>query len=135
MTVIDALRHALTSGDPTAAASLFAEDAVLHSPAVISVDYTGREQVGRIAGFSAQVLGDIRFTDELHSADQGTHALIFEGTVAEQPAQGVLYLATRDDRIAEITLLLRPLRAVEAFVQAMGTRGAQPAVDFAAGIQ
>ena len=135
MTVIDAFRDALTGDDPTAAAPLFAEDVVLHSPAVISTDYRGRELVGRIAGFSAQVLGDVRFTDELHSAGQSTHGLVFEATVGEQPAQGVLYLATRDDRIAEVTLLLRPLRAVEAFVQAMGARGAQPALDFAAGTE
>ena len=99
MTVIDAFRRALATADP-AAAALFAEDVVLHSPAVISTGYTGRQQVARIAGFAAQVLGDIRFTDELHSPEQSTHGLVFEATVGEQRAQGALYLSTANDLIA-----------------------------------
>lgn len=133
MTVIDSFRAAIEASDPAAAVAAFAEDVVLHSPAVISVDYTGRERVGRITGFAARTLEDICFTDELHSGDQGTHGLVFEARVGDQRTQGIFYLGTSDGRIVSLTLLLRPLRAVEAFVGAMGALGAEPALDFAGG--
>jgi hypothetical protein len=133
MTVIDAFKDAVAASDPAAAVAALAEDVVLHSPAVISTEYAGRERVGRIVGFAAQVLQGIRFTDELHGADRSTHALVFEVRVGDQPAQGVFYLRTGDGHIVDLTLLLRPLRALEAFVEAMRARGAEPALDLAAG--
>jgi len=133
MNPVDAFRSAFESRDAAAAMAIFAEDVVLHSPAVISQDYSGRELTGRIIGFAAQVLEDVRFTDELHSPDGSSHALVLEARVGAERAQAILYLGTAADRIASITFMLRPLRAVQAFVEAMGSRGAQPALDYAAG--
>jgi limonene-1,2-epoxide hydrolase len=133
MTVIEAFRTAMEAKDLAAVTATFAEDVVLHSPAVIATEYAGRERVSRITGFAAQTLGDIRFTDELHGSEDRSHGLVFEATVGDQRAQGIFYLRTDDGGIVSLTLLLRPLRAVEAFVQAMGARGAEPALDFSAG--
>ena len=136
MNTLDAFRSAFETSDAAAAVATFAEDVVLHSPAVISQDYAGRELAGRIIGFAAQVLEDVRFTDELHSPEGSTHGLVLEARVGAERAQGILYLGTADDgRITGVTLLLRPLRAVQAFVEAMGVRGAQPALDYAAGTE
>jgi hypothetical protein len=135
VTVIDAFRTALETGDRSAATAGFAEQVVLHSPAVISTDYTGRELVSQITGMAVQTLQGIRFTDELHSLHDDTHALVFEATVGDEPAQGVFHVATSGGMIVSLTLLLRPLRAVQAFVDSMGSRGAQPALDHARGVR
>jgi hypothetical protein len=134
MNPVDAFRSAVVARDAAAAVATFADDVILHSPAVISQDYAGREVIGRIIAFAAQVLEDVRFTDELHSPDGSTHGLVLEARIGEERAQAILYLRTAADRIASITFLLRPLRAAQAFVGAMGSLGAQPALDYAAGI-
>lgn len=73
-------------------------------------------------------------TDELHSPDGRTHALLVDGRVGAQSLQGCLYLRTDDTGLVDdLTFMLRPLRAVEAFVAAMGALGAQPALDLQAG--
>jgi hypothetical protein len=135
MTVIDTFRTALETGDRDAATAGFAAEVVLHSPAVISTDYTGRELVTQITGMAMQTLDGIRITDELHSPHGDTHALLFEAAVGDEPAQGVFHLATADGRIVSLTLLLRPLRAVQAFVETMRSHGAQPALDHARGVR
>lgn len=85
-------------------------------------------------GFAMQTIEDRRVTDELHSSDGRTHALLVEGRVSAQSLQGCLYLRTDDAGLVDdLTFMLRPLRAVEAFVAAMGALGAQPALDLQAG--
>jgi hypothetical protein len=135
MTVIDSFRTALETGDRGAATAGFAADVVLHSPAVISTDYRGRELVAQITGMAMQTLEGIRLTDELHGRDGGSHALVFEAAVGDEPAQGVFHLATGGGQIVSLTLLLRPLRAVQAFVDTMRSKGAQPALDHARGVR
>jgi hypothetical protein len=135
MTVIDTFRTALETGDRDAATAGFAAEVVLHSPAVISTDYAGRELVAQITGMAMQTLQGIRVTDELHGQDDDTHALVFEAAVGEEPAQGVFHLATSGGQIVSLTLLLRPLRAVQAFVDTMRSKGAQPALDHARGVR
>ncbi|HEY2704933.1 MAG TPA: nuclear transport factor 2 family protein [Candidatus Dormibacteraeota bacterium] len=135
MTVIDSFRTAIETGDRGAATAGFAADVVLHSPAVISTDYRGRDLVAQITGMAMQTLSGIRITDELHGGGGDTHALVFEGNVGDEPAQGVFHLATRDGEIVGLTLLLRPLRAVQAFVETMRSHGAQPAIDHARGVR
>jgi hypothetical protein len=135
VTVIDTFRTALETGDRSAATAGFAEQVVLHSPAVISTEYAGRELVAQITGMAMQALQDIHFTDELHSVLDDTHALVFDATVGDERTQGVFHLATSGGRIVSLTLLLRPLRAVQAFVDTMGSLGAQPALDHARGVR
>jgi hypothetical protein len=135
MNPVDAFRSALETSDPAPAVATFADDVVLHSPAVISKEYAGPELAGQIIGFAAKVLTDVRFTDELHNADGTTHALVLEASVGAERAQGVLYLQTAGEQLKSVTFLLRPLRAMAAFVDAMGAHGAQPALDYTAGTQ
>ncbi len=48
---------------------------------------------------------------------------------SELPSQGFLLLRTRDESLTELTLLLRPLPTLGAFVSAMAELGAPPALD------
>jgi hypothetical protein len=102
---------------------------------VISTEYTGRERVEGILRRALDTLGQVRFTDELHSADLSTHALVFDATVTGQAVQGIFYLGIANGRIGSLTLMMRPARGQQAFVDAMLTRGAEPALDFASGTQ
>ena len=136
MTVVDRFRSAFTAGDAAALDGAFAEDAVLHSPAVISTEYRGRELVTRITGLAMRTLSDVRFTDELHGDTGGSHALVLDAAVGGERVQGVLYFTTgADGLITGLTFMLRPLRGVQAFVETMLGFGAQPALDHAEGVR
>ncbi|HEY3238693.1 MAG TPA: nuclear transport factor 2 family protein [Acidimicrobiia bacterium] len=134
MTTIEGFRKAFEGDDLPGVVATFAEDIVLHSPAVIESEYPGRSLVATIMGLAMQTVDDKRVTDELHSPDGRTHALMVEGRVGAQSLQGCLYLRTNDNGLVDdLTFMIRPLHAVEAFVTAMGARGAQPALDLQAG--
>lgn len=134
MTTIEAFRRAFETGNHAGVVATLAEDVVLHSPAVIESEYPGRSLVTTILGLAMQTVEDMRVTDELHSTGGRTHALLVEGRVGARSLQGCLYLRTDDAGLIEdVTFMLRPLHAVEAFVAAMGAKGAQPALDLEAG--
>ena len=80
-----------------------------------------------------QVLEEVRVTDLLHDEDGLTVGFVFEARVGRLPSQAFMLLRTNGDRISELTLLLRPLAALDAFVRAMADLGAQPALDAGAG--
>jgi hypothetical protein len=134
MSTIEAFRKALETGDHAGAVATLAPDVVLHSPAVIETEYPGRDLVATVLGLAMQTLEDLKVTDELHAAGGRTHALLADGRIGAQPLQGCLYLRTDDDGlIDELTFMIRPFHALQAFVTAMGARGAQPALDLEAG--
>jgi hypothetical protein len=59
--------------------------------------------------------------DEL--AGEELHGLVFETRVGERKVTGIdLIRATKDGRIAELTVMVRPLSAVAALAEAMGPR-------------
>jgi hypothetical protein len=131
---IETFRKAFEGGDHAGVVATFADDIVLHSPAVIESEYPGRELVATIMGLAMETIEEPRIPDVLHSDDGSTHALIVEGRVGAQRLQGMLYLRTDATGLVEdVTFMIRPLRANEAFVAAMGARGAQPALDLEAG--
>lgn len=135
VSVVESFRKAAESGDYSAVVPSLAPDVALHSPAVIGTDYQGSEMVGRILGPAMQVLQDARFTDVLHGEDGRSHGLVLEARIRDQRAQGFIYLQERDGLVAHLTFMVRPLRAVQAFVEEMGARGAPPALDYQAGQQ
>ena len=126
---LETLRSGLEAGDPTSVLAAFADDIQLHSPALIGPEYRGRDLVGSIVTAAMQVLEDVHVTDLLHAADPATGGIVFDARVAELPSQGFLLLRTRTGYITELTLLVRPLAALRAFVSAMAELGAQPALD------
>jgi SnoaL-like domain len=106
------LLQAIQARDRAALAELLAEDAVFHSPVA---SYRGRDEVVHLLATIGGVLDDVNVTREVDTvtfvtAQVGDHQL--DGMLDE--------IRDGDGRIAEITLMLRPLAALQAAVERMG---------------
>jgi hypothetical protein len=130
---LETLRSAFETGDPEPILATFADDVQLHSPALIGPEYRGRDVVTSIVRPAMQVLEDVRVTDLVQTGDGATGGVVFDARVGELPAQGFVLLRSKGERVSEITLLLRPLPALRAFVARMGELGAKPALDAGTG--
>jgi hypothetical protein len=127
---LEAVRSAFQVADPAPFLATLAEDVQLHSPALMSPpDYRGRNVVGPIVTLAMRVIENVRVTDFLESEDAKTGGAVFEARIGGVPAQRVVMLRAKDSGVSEITLLIRPLPALRAFVTRMGELGAQPALD------
>jgi ketosteroid isomerase-like protein len=117
-----AFRAAVESGEFDTIADLFAEDAVLHSP-IAHRPYRGPDMIAAIISAVADVLNDFRFEKEMAAEGAGDHALMFNATVDGLQIQGCDFVHTRQDGlIDEITVMLRPLKAVTVFADKMSTQ-------------
>ncbi len=104
------LIDAFLSGEATSAASLLAPDARFHSPIR---DYAGAEQITSVWHAVAGVITHARPTS-VHERDRERIAF-FVGKIKDHPVDGVLRTLTDDeDRIVDITLMLRPWAALKA---------------------
>jgi hypothetical protein len=66
------------------------------------------------------VLNDFRFDKEMVGEGTGDRALMFRATVDGLRIQGCDFVHTREDGlIDEITVMLRPLKAVTVFAEKM----------------
>ena len=126
---LEALRAGMTASDPAPILATFDDDVQLHSPALISSDYRGRQIVDSIVTAALQALEGVRVTDVVRSEDRATGGFVFDARVRDQSAQGFVLVRMDGDRVREITLLLRPVAALRAFIERMGELGAQPALD------
>jgi hypothetical protein len=103
-----------------------AKDVVLHSP-ILFKGFEGRDTALFVLGNVVEVFEDFRYLDEVHG--DGTVALRFAAKVDGRfEIEGVDYL-TLDDagRVTDLTVFLRPLKAVNAFNARMSARlGAAP---------
>ncbi len=112
--LIDAIR----GSDADTLTALLAEDVVFHSPVQT---YRGRDQVIHLLTIIGRILESTDVTRELDGVT------FFAAYVGEHPVDGVL--VQRPDeygRIAEITLMLRPLAALQAAVARMARTLAEP---------
>lgn len=126
---LDTVRSSFAAADPTPLLARVADDVQLHSPALMGPEYRGREVVASIVTPAVQVLEDVRVTDVVETEDGLAGGVVFDARVGDQAAQGFVLLRTEGEQVREITLLLRPLPALRAFVTRMGELGAQPALD------
>ena len=112
-------RAAVERADLDAAVALLADDVTFRSPAVFK-PYEGRQTVETILRTVFTVFEDFRYTDEL--AGEGVHGLIFEARVGDKSVQGLdLLRPTPDgDRIAEVTVMIRPASGLMALAEKMG---------------
>ena len=117
----DAFVHAVEARDAAALTGALAEDVAFRSPVVFR-PYEGRELVATILTEGAmKVFEDFRYTDRLEG--EGTAALIFEARVGDREVQGLdLLRFDRQGRIAELTVMVRPMSAMHALAEAMGRR-------------
>ena len=115
------LLTAIRERDREALAALVADDVVFYSPATT---YRGREQVVDLLALIGTVLEDVTATREVETVT------FIKGHSEGEELDGVLVEITDDDgRIAEITLLLRPLATLQkAVVRLAGAlaEGPQP---------
>ena len=105
--LIDAVR----GSDAESLNAMLAEDVVFHSPVQT---YRGRDQVVHLLTIIGTVLDAADVTREVDGVT------FFAAYVEEYPVDGVLVQrADNDDRIVEITLMLRPLAGLQAAVARM----------------
>jgi hypothetical protein len=116
----DRFRAAAESKDFSAIDELFAEQVSFRSPVVYS-PYEGREALGFLLGNVTQVFEDFRYTDQVETGD--TAVLVFEAKVGDRDVNGVDILRfDADDRISEMTVMVRPMSGVNALAEAMQAR-------------
>jgi len=108
---------AMLAADMTAAAGLLHPDATFTSPAVFQ-PYRGRDAVLRVLTAATQTFEDFAYTGETHGA--GVDVLRFRARVGRYQLEGVDIVTTDDDGlITDVTVMIRPLRGLEALVAAM----------------
>ena len=113
----DAFRAAAEAKDFGAADDLFADDVTFRSP-VVYKPYEGRDAVKVLLGAVVQVFEDFRYLEHVETGDVAV--LMFEAKVGDKSVQGVDILKFgADDRIAEMTVMVRPMSGMHALAEAM----------------
>jgi uncharacterized protein with FMN-binding domain len=113
----DAFRAAVESKELSAIDALFAEDATFRSPVVFK-PYEGRDQIAIILGAALRTFEDFRYLAQTETGE--TAVLMFEARVGDRQLQGVDILRfADDDRIAELTVMVRPMSGMHALAEAM----------------
>jgi SnoaL-like domain len=113
-------RAAVESGEFDTIDNIFADGVVLHSP-IAHRPYRGRDTVAAIIAAVADVLADFGFENEIGEQPAKDRALRFRAMVGDLVIEGCDFVHTGDDGlIEEITVMLRPLKAVTLFADRMG---------------
>ena len=108
---------AIMARDMTAMAGLLHPDATFTSPAVFR-PYQGRAAVLRVLTAATQTIEDFAYTGEAHGP--GMDVLRFRGRVGQYQLEGVDIVTTGEDGlITDVTVMVRPLRGLEALVGGM----------------
>ena len=77
--------------------------------------------MGVILRAVSRVFADLTYIREIGAEGQADHALVFTAKVGDLDINGCDFLHTRaDGLIDEFTVMLRPLKAVNAFAERMG---------------
>lgn len=119
-------RRAAETKDLDLLRETLAEDVVLHSP-ILFKGFEGREMSLVVLSNVIEVFEDFRYLDEV--LGDGTVVLRFAAKVdGKFEIEGVDYLTLdADGRVTDLTVFLRPQKAVQAFNERMVARlGAAP---------
>ena len=113
----DAFRAAVEAEDFSGFDDLFAEHPTFTSPVVFK-PYEGREAIRVILNAVVNVFAGFRYIDQVEGGD--TAFLMFEARVGDRELQGVDILRfADDDRIAALTVMVRPMSGMNALAEAM----------------
>jgi hypothetical protein len=113
-------RAAVEAKDLDRMRDVLREDVVLHSPVTFR-PFEGRDAVMFILGNVVEILEDFRYTAELVSGDQVV--LRFTARAGDREIEGIDFLdLDADGKVAELTVLMRPLSALTRFAELMGER-------------
>ena len=121
-----AFRRAAETKDLDLLRETLAEDVVLHSP-ILFKGFEGRDMALVVLSNVIEVFEDFRYLDEVHG--EGTVVLRFAAKVdGKFEIEGIDYLTLdADGRVTDLTVFLRPQKAVQAFNEQMVARlGAAP---------
>jgi hypothetical protein len=114
-----AFRRAVEARDFGRIGELLAQDVVFHSPIAFK-PYPGREMLATILNIMPTIFEDFAFQREIGAETDDDHALVFGARIGELWIQGCDFLHTSNDGlIDELTVMLRPLKAVHAFEEQM----------------
>jgi SnoaL-like domain len=116
-----AFRRAAETKDLDLLRETLAEDVVLHSP-ILFKGFEGRDMAMVVLANVTEVFEDFRYLDEVHG--EGTVVLRFAAKVEGKfEIEGVDYLTLdADGLVTDLTVFLRPLKAVNAFNAQMSAR-------------
>lgn len=116
----DDFRAAVEAGDAATLAACLAEDATFTSPAVFE-PYQGREAAMMVLDAVMRVFEDFRYVGAF-TGDDGREVLEFRTRVGDKQVQGIDLLTFDDETglVVDLTVMLRPLRGLEATVAAIG---------------
>ena len=118
--VAERFRTAVEGGHLEGVLELLAPTAILNSP-VSHKPFRGAETVALVLRAVSEVFEEFRYVDALEGEE--TFALFFQAKVGDKEVTGVdLFRATGDGRIAELTVLIRPLSGLIALAEAMGPK-------------
>jgi hypothetical protein len=113
-------RRAVETGDLDLLREALREDVVLHSP-VLFRPFEGRDAALQVIAAVATILTDFAYVHELAGDD--VVALHFTARVGDRELEGIdLLELDPDGRVATLTVLMRPLTALNEFRQAMAER-------------
>ena len=113
-----AFRTAVEAQDLDGMIDALADDVVFHSPVTFK-PFEGREAVGTLLGVVFRTFEDFRYTDELDG--DGLKALVFKASVGDKEVEGLDLLRFDDaGKIADFTVMVRPLSATMALAEAVG---------------
>jgi ketosteroid isomerase-like protein len=113
-------RAAWRTRDLDAWVAALSPDVVMHSP-VLSAPFRGRAAAAEVYGVLFAELGAFEIVGEL--ADGDARACFWRARLGDRSIEGVDLLRRDDEgKIAEITVMIRPLADVGAFAAAIGPR-------------
>jgi len=113
-------RLAAEAKDLEAMTATLREDVILHSP-ILFRGFEGRDVVLGVLAHVVATLEDFRYTDEL--AEGNTVLLRCKARVGDRELEGIDFLELDEDgRVAELTVFMRPLSAINAFNEQMAAR-------------
>jgi len=113
-------QKAMLTGDPDVMAAVLAPDVRFWSPAVHK-PYEGREAVMTLLRAAHHVLEGLTYTETVESA--GRTVLFFTAHVGDRDVEGIDALRFDDaGLVRELVVMIRPLSALSAVVEAMGRR-------------
>ena len=111
-------RGAIERRDLDGMVATLADDVVLHSP-VSFKPFEGREAVAQLFEILLRTFEDFRYTDDLPGEE--VHAMIFRARIGDREVEGLdLIRPGPDGRIADFTVMVRPLTGVVALAEAVG---------------
>lgn len=111
-------QRAVESDDQEAIRALLADDVVFRSPAVYT-PYQGKAATSVILAAVTRVFEDFRYTATVEQ--DGLSVLIFEAHVGEIELEGADFIRTDGDgKIVDLRVMIRPLKGLNAVVEAMG---------------